>query len=470
MILAIIFLLTDLFICGITYMVYGGKPVYSDGMILGVHIRREVQEEPELVEFLEGYRKQVKRIYAGVTVLGVAICGLCFWYSSIFMIAWCIWFVAYLAGALGFLYLIHRKLYDLKIQNGWGFTEDASTTMRVVDTRTIMKSGRMALPLWYHIIPLAILVIPFVSVDFRDYLGTFSPNSQGWILFITSATVGIVFLWIAWIFKRIPNRVYSENSDLNYRINYIEKRSWSICFLGANICNTIAWLYLVRRITKNRWIYNIDIWIYIGIINLSVIVAIAMLIWIKKQKNILQKEDETPLYMDDDYYWRNGWYANPEDARLFVQDRFNSMNYTTNLGRPAGRYLVGGICAGVLVLLIWMCVIFLRMDFTPIRMVREDEEIRITSGYTNTFFETDDMQSVALLEDGMPKDQYNRTNGSDDGKQLLGKFEGKKLGECRMYVWLEYTPVIQIKTKEYTVFINSKDANETKQWYDELKE
>ena len=34
MILAIIFLLTDLFICGITYMVYGRKPVYSDGMIL----------------------------------------------------------------------------------------------------------------------------------------------------------------------------------------------------------------------------------------------------------------------------------------------------------------------------------------------------------------------------------------------------------------------------------------------------
>ena len=53
--------------------------------------------------------------------------------------------------------------------------------------------------------------------------------------------------------------------------------------------------------------------------------------------------------MDDDYYWRNGWYANPEDVRLFVQDRFNSMNYTTNLGRPAGRYLVGGNlcrCAG----------------------------------------------------------------------------------------------------------------------------
>ena len=47
--------------------------------------------------------------------------------------------------------------------------------------------------------------------------------------------------------------------------------------------------------------------------------------------------------MDDDYYWRNGWYDNPGDPRLFVQDRFNSMNYTTNVGKPAGRYMFGGI-------------------------------------------------------------------------------------------------------------------------------
>mgnify|MGYP007102606519 FL=1 len=110
----------------------------------------------------------------------------------------------------------------------------------------------------------------------------------------------------------------------------------------------------------------------------------------------------------------------------------------------------------MLVLLIWMCVIFLRMDFTPIRMVREDEEIRITSGYTNTFFETDDMQSVALLEDGIPKDQYNRTNGSDDGKQLLGKFEGKKLGECRMYVWLSTHLSFRLRRKNIPYLLTVK--------------
>ncbi len=50
--------------------------------------------------------------------------------------------------------------------------------------------------------------------------------------------------------------------------------------------------------------------------------------------------------MDDDYYWRNGWYDNPGDPRLFVQDRFNSMNYTTNVGKSRQE----GICSVAFVL------------------------------------------------------------------------------------------------------------------------
>ena len=61
MILAIIFLITDLFMVGIAYAVYGRTAVagYSDGMVLGVHIRREKQEDPVLVEFMKNYKKVV---------------------------------------------------------------------------------------------------------------------------------------------------------------------------------------------------------------------------------------------------------------------------------------------------------------------------------------------------------------------------------------------------------------------------
>ena len=104
-------------------------------------------------------------------------------------------------------------------------------------------------------------------------------------------------------------------------------------------------LYLAYRMTKEEWIYNLDIIIYVSVTCVPVIIAIATSMWIKKQKNVLQSEDETPMYMDDDYYWRNGWYDNPGDPRLFVQDRFNSMNYTTNVGSRQE-----GICSVAFVL------------------------------------------------------------------------------------------------------------------------
>ena len=38
-----------------------------------------------------------------------------------------------------------------------------------------------------------------------------------------------------------------------------------------------------------------------------------------------------------------------------------------------------------------------------------------------------------------------------------------------MYVWLEQSEVIQIKTKKYTVFMKNKDNPHTTAWYEQLK-
>ena len=65
--------------------------------------------------------------------------------------------------------------------------------------------------------------------------------------------------------------------------------------------------------------------------------------------------------------------------------------------------------------------------------------------------------------------KIRKTNGSADEKQLLGKFDGAESGKCRMYVWLEQSEVIQIKTKKYTVFMNNKDKDQTTAWYEQLK-
>lgn len=79
------------------------------------------------------------------------------------------------------------------------------------------------------------------------------------------------------------------------------------------------------------------------------------------------------------------------------------------------------------------------------------------------------LKSVKLLKNGLPKEHFSKTNGLADEKQLLGKFDGAESGKCRMYVWLEQSEVIQIKTKKYTVFMNNKDKDQTTAWYEQLK-
>lgn len=39
-----------------------------------------------------------------------------------------------------------------------------------------------------------------------------------------------------------------------------------------------------------------------------------------------------------------------------------------------------------------------------------------------------------------------------------------------MYTWLDSQEVIQIKTSKYTIFLNSKDEDQTTEWYELLKQ
>lgn len=87
---------------------------------------------------------------------------------------------------------------------------------------------------------------------------------------------------------------------------------------------------------------------------------LAALLWMMKKRRETLKAEEPLSYVDDDIYWKNGWYNNPKDRRWMVQDRMCSSNYSLNMGKPGARYLAGiGIVAIVLVVL-WMLIVFFK--------------------------------------------------------------------------------------------------------------
>ena len=115
------------------------------------------------------------------------------------------------------------------------------------------------------------------------------------------------------------------------------------------------------------------------------------------------------------------------------------------------------------------CLWFLKIDFTPVRMQVTDNTVAITSGYSNISFDRDEIEDLQLL-DALPADNFYKVNGSADSKQYMGKFKGKETGKCQMYVTLDVTPILEIKTPEYTIFINSREGSMAESWYQELKQ
>lgn len=108
-----------------------------------------------------------------------------------------------------------------------------------------------------------------------------------------------------------------------------------------------------------------------------------------------------------------------------------------------------------------------KIDFVPIELNTSDTQVEITSGYSDYEIDYDDITGVELL-DGLPDDDYRRVNGGEDRHKMMGRFKGKNTGKCRMYLYVGYTPVLEIMTEDGPVYVNNKDGEKTEEWMREI--
>lgn len=465
MILVMIMILTDWLVVGVTKLVYSSKVAWRQGMLFGVHVPEDAAELPEVKAMIENYQSWMKTFYRWHFVIGTVICFLGTWYMSIFFIVWMVWMTAFFIGVMGKVWQTHRSMYDLKLQKGWyKVTSEEEQVTSAVDTKTAARTAKMAVPTMCHALPLIVLFGPLLIPGLWHAMAV---NSESWIAFVCCLLVWVCLMGVALIYGKMGNKIYSEHSDINFQVNYMEKRIFSIGFLVSSICNSLAFWPVALSLMSEKWMNWGWLGLYAFFESAAGIVIIVLFFIIRHRKETLLKKDTAPMYIDDDYYWRNGWYSNPDDRRLFIQDRYSSMNYTVNLGRTAGKVMTGITYGALIVMMAGFCLWLLRIDFTPVRMRVTDNTVAVTSGYSNISFDRDEIKEVRLL-DALPNDNFYKVNGSADGKQYLGKFKGKETGKCLMYVTLGVSPILEIKTAEDTIFINSQEVGTTEMWYRQL--
>ena len=118
--------------------------------------------------------------------------------------------------------------------------------------------------------------------------------------------------------------------------------------------------------------------------------------------------------------------------------------------------------------LIFCIVLMAQFENVTVQSSIEGDQATFSAAMYHTDISLEDIESVEIL-DALPDDDYVRTNGGSTDQYLIGHFSGRETGKCMMYVYLDYTPVLKIKTADVTIYVNSKDKADVEKWYQEME-
>lgn len=459
-----LFFVCNMFTVLIMRFAYESNYRYNNGMLIGVHIPGDHVNDDDVTRLMTRFKKSMKYFQNINAVLSIAICFLNFVNIIIFVIMYTIWILVFVFGIMYIQLSAHRKMYLLKIQNGW-FVESQKQKV-FIDTRACANADATPVSFRYHIIIIAaelLALIPFYSWTDRAYFSMI-------IVFAICTVIVSVFGFVFHIYmNRRQNQAYSLNSYINNIVNMTMKKYIASAMLVMSLLNFVSWITFVLMCIIQDTVGDLSFWMYIILQLLSGCTLTVILILARNRKNEMLKADTQPVFVDDDDYWKTGFYYNPNDPHLFVPDRLCSTNYSLNYARTGAKIFTGSITAVTLGLLIWTTIVLIPYIHVTIDIRTTESTVNVSScGYTS-LININDITEITLM-DSLPDDHFFRYNGGATDSYLVGKFKGNTYGKCNLYIFKDVSPVLMIKTADQTVFINSKKDGEIVNLYNAIKD
>lgn len=460
--MAIMFLVTNLFIVLIMRITLMSNFDYKAGMYLGVHIPAEHKEDAEVAALMDKTKKKF-RIFNNVnTFLSAAICGVCIVDMLVFVFVYIVWIIVYAGGTELIIVMGHRKMYDIKLKNGWLIESQKKV---YVDTRLSSQGENNQVSMKYHWILIgliALMYIPIVLIKRSDI--QYSIVST---YFIISLVISII-LYLFNIYANSRERiVYSENSSVNMAMNLTCKKYISGGFLMMSVFNVLSFGYIVAEYLMHGVLYGGDFIVYSVIDVIGSFALIGFILVGRKKSSKILTGDDRPLYVDDDEYWKSGFYYNPNDKRILVKNRLCDTNYAFNYASKGGKIIVASLTIFVIASVIFAAAALIPFMNVDIKVSKTDDTVMINGAGYKCNINVNDIEEVKLFDE-LPKDNFTRTNGGSTNEYDIGYYKGRTYGKCMLFVWEGYTPVLMIKSSDKIVFVNSKEEGVIRQLYNEL--
>lgn len=463
-VLAIILAFTNISVVACMHVAYRAYGKCKDNMVLGVTFSQEQIKDSEIQELAEQYKSAFRKLMLAGYITGILAVIPFKWYISIAMIVYLVWMFGYII-LVQYMYIkYHKKMYAIKKEKG--YTCGKIVNGITIDTRLNYAKDKMPVSWCWFLPSILVLLLPFSSKSFQKYL--LSELETAAIIFGVIILVKAAYILMYYLFAKRGSVVYSLDSDVNIRCNYITKRGHSIIFTVACFCDSLSFLVLLWDETDMGYMSMVSVILFVLMQAAIVVGMIAAMYHVKKKRNAILAQDTQAAIVDEDEFWASGFYYNPMDTRLFVPDRQSGMNMTMNMAKSASWVIGGVIGIGTLAVLLCISVLLIRLDFVAVKYQVADNFRIMAPSYSRTI-EYDEIQSVKLLDE-FPDIKMSKQNGAATDQYALGRFHIRNEGTCYLYIYYGYSPVIELQLEDMKIYCNSKEEGTIQECYQELQE
>lgn len=440
--------------------------------LLFMTIRGEQREDADVKELVRKFKKEfwswmtglfiVTGVFFLILLLPVGVTT----GQLLYLIVWC---TVLILSVYKVTKKYTNRMYELKIKKGWG-NPPKQSGMEVDTVVSRMKKTMPVSEIWL-IVPLWICI--------GSFLWWFQYATEYKILLVSLLLNVGAFLFFCYMYHRMAHgklKVYSEDSEINYALNRASKRAWTGCVVweavllcGSQFLVTVL-LYSYMRDTAAGVEHMAGFrGLFIGS-TVFVLLAVLFVFFraagrVKQAKKELAAAANLSFAEDEDAYWRNGYYYNPNDTNSFVENR--AFGLTTNMATKWGT-VTKWILIITLIACVGLAAALLPFDFGRITMEVKADSIELRGCiYYKESISFEDISEVLLLTE-CP--EASRVWGTGTERFALGDYRFREYGNGRAMLDKDADYFILVKRQNGRWFgFSTKDSEEMLKAYELLK-
>lgn len=462
MLLNIIMLVAMYPVIFVMYFLFRVQYKYTNGCLFAVNMKPEWIREQKVEAIVEKFKKEIKSYF--IFLLFVPLVSFLIRYSSIQITIWTMWVI--LAIMFMCLPLIHAN-HALKAWKKEQCLYKEAEAERYVELKSVGKIRKVKFTTFLipNIVGLAGAIIPIVIKKLHpEFAKIVETESVCWICILMWLCGLLIWVCAVWM-DRQPVTVICYDSDTNINYTRARKNIWKNFWLITNWTNTafIA-MILVSAIYLENMGYGVLIFAVIYTL-IIVMLCFPLMHQLGKVEAVYEKKRNLYDSEEDDRHWIGGiFYYNPADHRTIVTKKIG-IGTTTNLVTPVGKSTAIFSVIIMVITIPAVCVWVIMLEFTPIRLVVENQTLyakQLNTDYKIDITDIRDLEKITELP------SWSKSNGSAMDTLEKGTFFIRNVGKCEVFLNPENTEFLHFSADGTEYYMSGTDDAQTREIYELL--